>query len=93
VESRLATLYEKLCVSVAEGTDHESYDKLAYNMRTRAFFEALRRGLLNNDELEKASSELEVWIEKDRKRYLDEQKRETESRRKGESGKGRTGDK
>jgi hypothetical protein len=62
-------------------------------MRTRAFFEALRRGLLNNDELEKASGELEVWIEKDRKRYLDELKRETESRRKGESGKGRTGDK
>jgi len=28
-------------------------EKLAYNIRTRAFFEALRRGLLNSDELEK----------------------------------------
>ncbi len=72
VESRLATLYEKLFVSTPEGTPHESYDKLAYNMRTRAFFEALRRGLLNSDELEKAATELEHWIERDRKRFLDE---------------------
>lgn len=73
VESRLATLYEKLFVSIPDGTDNESYDKLAYNMRTRAFFEALRRGLINSDELEKAAKELEVWIERDRKRYADEQ--------------------
>ena len=73
VESRLATLYEKLFVSTPEGTPHEAYDKLAYNMRTRAFFEALRRGLLNSDELEKAAAELEHWIERDRKRFLDEQ--------------------
>ncbi|PYS84981.1 MAG: hypothetical protein DMF67_03040 [Acidobacteria bacterium] len=72
VESRLATLYEKLFVSTPEGTPHEAYDKLAYNMRTRAFFEALRRGLINSDELEKAASELEHWIERDRKRFLDE---------------------
>jgi hypothetical protein len=45
----------KLFVSLPEGTPHEAYEKLAYNVRTRAFFEALRRGLLNNDELEKAS--------------------------------------
>ncbi len=75
VESRLATLYEKLFVSTPEGTPHEAYDKLAYNMRTRAFFEALRRGLINSDELEKASSELEQWIERDRKRFQDEQHR------------------
>ena len=74
VESRLATLYEKLFVATPEGTPHEAYDKLAYNMRTRAFFEALRRGLLNSDELEKSSGELEAWIERDRKRFLDEQK-------------------
>jgi DNA-binding NarL/FixJ family response regulator len=73
VESRLATLYEKLFVSTPEGTPHEAYEKLAYNMRTRAFFEALRRGLLNSDELEKAATELEHWIERDRKRFLDEQ--------------------
>src|SRR5437667_9532217 len=76
VESRLATLYEKLFLSMAEGTEHEAYEKLAYNVRTRAFFEALRRGLLNNDELEKAAQELEGWLERDRKRFLDEQKRE-----------------
>lgn len=74
VESRLATLYEKLFVATPEGTPHEPYDKLAYNMRTRAFFEALRRGLLNSDELEKSSGELEAWIERDRRRFLDEQK-------------------
>ncbi len=74
VESRLATLYEKLFVTTPEGTPHEAYEKLAYNMRTRAFFEALRRGLLNSDELEKAAHELEGWIERDRKRFLDEPK-------------------
>ena len=73
VESRLATLYEKLFAFTPEGTPHEAYDKLAYNIRTRAFFEALRRGLLNSDELEKAAGELENWIERDRKRYTDEQ--------------------
>jgi DNA-binding NarL/FixJ family response regulator len=72
VESRLATLYEKLFVAIAEGTSHESYDKLAYNIRTRAFFEALRRGLINSDELEKAASDLESWIDRDRKRFLEE---------------------
>jgi DNA-binding NarL/FixJ family response regulator len=82
VESRLATLYEKLFVSMAEGTDHEAYDKLAYNIRTRAFFEALRRGLLNNDELEKAATELDVWIDRDRKKFIDEQKREAVKARK-----------
>jgi DNA-binding NarL/FixJ family response regulator len=71
VESRLATLYEKLFAS-SEGTPDEAYDKLAYNVRTRAFFEALRRGLLNSDEIEKAASELETWIARDRKRYLEE---------------------
>jgi DNA-binding NarL/FixJ family response regulator len=74
VESRLATLYEKLFVSMPEGTPHEAYDKLAYNVRTRAFFEALRRGLLNDDELEKAATELETWIERDRKRFVEEQR-------------------
>jgi DNA-binding NarL/FixJ family response regulator len=72
VESRLATLYEKLFVSTPEGTPYEAYEKLAYNMRTRAFFESLRRGLINSDELEKAASDLEHWIERDRRRFLEE---------------------
>ncbi len=72
VESRLTTLYEKLFVATAEGTDHEAYDKLAYNLRTRAFFEALRRGLINSDELEKAAKDLEGWIDRDRRRFQEE---------------------
>lgn len=74
VESRLAALYEKLFVSSPEGTPHEAYDRLAYNLRTRAFFEALRRGLINSDELERAARDLDAWIERDRKRYLEENK-------------------
>ncbi len=81
VESRLATLYEKLFVSIAEGTPHEAYEKLAYNVRTRAFFEALRRGLLNNDELEKAAVDLEGWLERDEKKFHEEQKKEAASRK------------
>jgi len=34
------------------------------------------RGLLNNDELEKASVELESWLERDQKKFIEEQKRE-----------------
>jgi len=76
VESRLATLYEKLFVSTPEGTENEAYEKLAYNIRTRAFFEALRRGLLNSDELEKAAKDLEGWIARDQKRFLEEEKKQ-----------------
>src|ERR1041385_4269439 len=81
VESRLATLYEKLFVTIAEGTEQEAYEKLAYNIRTRAFFEALRRGLLNSDELEKAANDLEAWLQKDQKRFNEEQKRELASKK------------
>jgi len=52
-------------------------------VRTRAFFEALRRGLLNSDELEKAATELESWIERDRNRYLEEQTEATGRHRDG----------
>lgn len=69
VESRLATLYEKLFPESSGGTDGEGYEKLAYNMRTRAFSQALRRGLINNDELEKAEAELSDWIQRDRQRF------------------------
>src|SRR5215211_7947626 len=69
VESRLATLYEKLFIELSTGTDAEEYDKLAYNVRTRAFFQALQRGLINSDELDKSESELAEWIERDRKKF------------------------
>jgi len=75
VESRLANLYEKLFVSLSEGTTHENYDKLAFNVRTRAFFEALRRGLINSEELESAEKELKLWLERDRDRFREEQKK------------------
>ena len=77
VESRLATLYEKLFATLPEGTPNASYDKLAYNIRTRAFFEALRRGLINSEELDSASHDLEHWIERDRKRFLQESARKS----------------
>ena len=72
VESRLAALYEKLTPVSAAGTAAEAYDRLAYNPRTRAFFEALRRGLVNAEELEQAAHDFEGWIEADRKRHAGE---------------------
>src|SRR5437868_11791109 len=72
VESRLTTLYEKLLTASAEGTADEAYDKMAFNIRTRAYFEALRRGLINEDELAKASIELDKWLERDRKKFAAE---------------------
>ncbi len=72
VESRLTTLYEKLMPTDAEGTSDEAFDKLAFNVRTRAYFEALRRGLINQDELEKASQTLDVWLARERKKFADE---------------------
>ncbi|MDQ3010786.1 MAG: response regulator transcription factor [Acidobacteriota bacterium] len=77
VESRLTTLYEKLLITDAGGTSDEGYDKLAFNVRTRAYFEALRRGLINQDELGKASVELEQWLDKDRKKFVVESSAET----------------
>lgn len=74
VESRLANLYEKLFTNLSEGTESEAYDKLAYNVRTRAFFESLQRGLINSDELTKAEKELSNWIKRDQQRFLEEGK-------------------
>lgn len=72
VESRLAALYEKLLPHASAGTVSEAYDRLAFNSRTRAFFEALRRGLINSEELERADSDLAVWLARDQTRYAEE---------------------
>ena len=72
VENRLTTLYEKLFAEDAGGTDSEIYDKLAYNPRTRAFCEALKRGLINSDEIEKTESEIAQWFERDRRKFAEE---------------------
>jgi DNA-binding NarL/FixJ family response regulator len=74
VESRLANLYEKLFIDSSEGTRNENYDKLAFNVRTRAFFESLRRGLINSDEHSKADDKLAKWLERDREKFENEQK-------------------
>ncbi len=74
VESRLATLYEKLFLDSSAGTDNEAYDKLAYNTRTRAFFEALKRGLINSEELESAETDLAKWFDRDRQRFRESPK-------------------
>ena len=71
VENRLTTLYEKLFAEDSSGTDGEMYDKLAYNPRTRAFCEALKRGLINSDEIEKTESELAQWFIRDRQRFAE----------------------
>ncbi|CAN5787399.1 response regulator transcription factor [soil metagenome] len=75
VESRLANLYEKLFIDSSEGTRNETYDKFAFNVRTRAFFESLRRGLINSDELSKADDELTKWLERDREKFENEQQK------------------
>lgn len=69
VESRLATLYDKLFTDSSTGTLNESYDKLAYNPRTKAFCEALKRGLINADELKTADAELADWLALDQRRF------------------------
>ena len=69
VESRLAALYEKLFPEHSGGTKNEIYDRQAYNPRTRAFCEALKRGLINADELIKADAELEEWLVRDRAKF------------------------
>jgi DNA-binding NarL/FixJ family response regulator len=79
VESRLAALYEKLAPASAAGTTDEDYERLAYNQRTRAFFEALRRGLLNAEELEHAARDLAGWLEADRRRHAAECRAEDRS--------------
>jgi DNA-binding NarL/FixJ family response regulator len=69
VESRLATLYEKLLPAAGDAPAAEAYEKLAYNSRMRAFFEALKRGLVNTEELQTAARDLEAWLDEDRRRY------------------------
>jgi len=82
VESRLATLYEKLFISFPRAqTTKLTRSSLTTCARARSF-EALRRGLLNSDELEKAAVDLEAWIDRDRKKFSDEQKREEAKTRK-----------
>ena len=72
VESRLATLYDKLLNENSIGTLNETYDKLAYNTRTHAFCTALKRGLINTDEIEKTESELAEWLRRDRIRFQEQ---------------------
>lgn len=72
VESRLAALYEKLFSGASDELLTCDYEKLAYNVRTRAIFEALRRELINPGELETEDREIKNWIERDRLRFEEE---------------------
>ncbi len=72
VESRLATLYDKLLNENSRGTVNHSYDKLAYNPRTHAFCAALKRGLINTDEIEKAEADMAEWLRRDRIRFQEQ---------------------
>ncbi len=62
VQNRLAALAEKLIKSdllkLRSSTDME-----LFNLRTRMVFEALRRGLLDPDEIGKLEDELREWVE------------------------------
>ncbi|MCC6131097.1 MAG: response regulator transcription factor [Acidobacteria bacterium] len=72
VESRLTTLYEKLVPAAPLDSTLEAYERLAYNQRTRAFFEALKRGLVNKEELEATERNLESWLAADAQRFARE---------------------
>jgi DNA-binding NarL/FixJ family response regulator len=94
VESRLATLYEKLFVSTPEGTPHEAYEKLAYNIRAPslkpcAAVSSTPTNLRSPHMIWKAGSSATVCAtSKNRKRKAVSRKQKAEStRRKAEGGK------
>ena len=64
VQNRLRSLYNKLDADHIAPSLHQQSDVV--NMRNRAVSIALRRGLLNNPELEKAEQELQDWLKEDR---------------------------
>ena len=64
VQNRLRSLYDKLDadhIALASGNQSDTV-----NMRNRAVSIALRRGLINNPELEKEEELLQAWLREDR---------------------------
>lgn len=57
-QNRLKSLYNKL------GVSHDSSHTETLNLRTRAISVAMRRGLLNNFELEQEEATLQKWLKK-----------------------------
>jgi len=57
-QNRLKSLYNKL------GVSHDSSHAEALNLRARAISVAMRRGLLNNFELEQEEAVLQKWLKK-----------------------------
>ena len=64
VQNRLRSLYDKLDADHLTATAQNQSDTV--NMRNRAVSIALRRGLLNNPELEKEEQLLQQWLKEDR---------------------------
>ncbi len=64
VQSRLKSLYAKLGIDQEQQTAAELGEVL--NMRARAVSHALRRGLINQFELEQEEEKLRVWLARER---------------------------
>lgn len=64
VQNRLRSLYDKLNADHISPSSQQQSETV--NMRNRAVSIALRRGLLNNPELEKEEQLLQQWISEDR---------------------------
>ena len=62
VQNRLRSLYEKLGIDQSNITDKSSHELL--NLRSRAISVALRRGLINQHELDAEEKEMQHWLNK-----------------------------
>lgn len=62
VQNRLRSLYEKLGIDQSNITDKSSHELL--NLRSRAISVALRRGLINQHELDAEEKDMQRWLNK-----------------------------
>jgi len=62
VQNRLRSLYEKLGIDQSNSTDKSSHELL--NLRSRAISISLRRGLINQHELDAEEKEMQRWLNK-----------------------------
>jgi len=62
VQNRLRSLYEKLGIDQSNSDDKSSHELL--NLRSRAISIALRRGLINQHELDMEENQLQDWLNK-----------------------------
>ncbi len=62
VQNRLRSLYEKLGIDQSNSTDKSSHELL--NLRSRAISISLRRGLINQHELDAEEKDMQRWLNK-----------------------------